>query len=206
MTRNLDSRVEAVAPVEDPEIREQLRFVLELMGRDNRKCWEMNADGTYEQRQPGPGEPEISTQTVLADQARRAATDDEIDRGIPADAFDETTLLVDAVGSDSERRSADDGGDAAVGDSDDGSDAVRSASEPTGMSVETDGAATVAETDGAASTVATNGDLPTALSANPGAWYRPDSDHYAFAVRTPDGTVYRKTADGAASAIERYRD
>ncbi|QLH76070.1 polyphosphate kinase 1 [Halosimplex rubrum] len=206
MTRNLDSRVEAVAPVEDPEIREQLRFVLELLLRDNRKCWEMNADGTYEQRQPGPGEPEISTQTVLADQARRAATDDEIDRGIPADAFDETTLLVDAVGSDSERRSADDGGDAAVGDSDDGSDAVRSASEPTGMSVETDGAATVAETDGAASTVATNGDLPTALSANPGAWYRPDSDHYAFAVRTPDGTVYRKTADGAASAIERYRD
>ncbi|ELZ28928.1 polyphosphate kinase [Halosimplex carlsbadense 2-9-1] len=209
MTRNLDSRVEAVAPVEDPDIREQLRFVLELVLSDNRKRWEMNADGTYEQRQPDPGEPEISTQEVLMDQARRAATDDDVDRGIPADAFDETDLLVDAVGRDSGRPAEDDAS-AETGDSDDdGLDAGGSANEATDSPeapVDGDGPTTVVEPDGSGSAVAANGDLPAALSENPDAWYRPDSDHYAFAVRTPDETVYRKTAEGAASAVERYRD
>jgi polyphosphate kinase len=205
MTRNLDSRVEAVAPVEDPDIREQLRFVLELMLADNRKCWEMNADGTYEQRQPAPDEPEISTQTVLMDQTRRAAAADDVDRGIPADAFDETDLLVDAVGLDAGRPATDEAS-VDAGDSSDAAGSESEASDPSTGPTEADGSATVAESDGTESTVATNGDLPAALSEHPDAWYRPDSDHYAFAVRTPDGTVYRKTADGAASAIERSRD
>mgnify|MGYP000648553999 CR=1 FL=1 len=36
-------------------------------------------------------------------------------------------------------------------------------------------------------------------------WYEPDSHRYAYAIRTPDGDrVYRKTADGAESALENY--
>jgi len=36
-------------------------------------------------------------------------------------------------------------------------------------------------------------------------WYRPDSDTYEYAVRTPDGNrAYRKTEEGAVSVIERY--
>ena len=41
MTRNLDNHVEAVAPIEDPEIRQQLRYNLEVVLVDNRMCWEM---------------------------------------------------------------------------------------------------------------------------------------------------------------------
>ena len=47
MKRNLESRVEVVAPVEDPQLRKELRIVLDLQLRANRCQWEMLADGTY---------------------------------------------------------------------------------------------------------------------------------------------------------------
>ncbi len=47
MKRNLESRVEVVAPVEDPQLRKELRIVLDLQLRPNRCQWEMQADGTY---------------------------------------------------------------------------------------------------------------------------------------------------------------
>ncbi|SIQ80998.1 polyphosphate kinase [Haladaptatus litoreus] len=53
MTRNLDERVETVAPVTSPELQSELRTILDVMRDDNRKCWEMNADGSYQQRTPG---------------------------------------------------------------------------------------------------------------------------------------------------------
>jgi polyphosphate kinase len=83
MTRNLDYRVEAVAPVTDSDLREQLRFVLEVMRNDNRTGWEMASDGTYEQRSPGE-EPAWSTQEILM-AATRAAHESDDDRGIDTD-------------------------------------------------------------------------------------------------------------------------
>jgi polyphosphate kinase len=83
MTRNLDYRVEAVAPVADPDLREQLRFVLEVMLHDNRSGWEMNADGSYDQRTPGSN-PVWGTQEILM-AATRAAHDRDDDRGIDTD-------------------------------------------------------------------------------------------------------------------------
>ena len=47
MKRNLESRVEVVAPVEDPQLRKELRTVLDLQLRPNRCQWEMMSDGTY---------------------------------------------------------------------------------------------------------------------------------------------------------------
>ncbi len=47
MKRNLESRVEVVAPVEDPQLRKELRTVLEIQLRPNRCQWEMQPDGTY---------------------------------------------------------------------------------------------------------------------------------------------------------------
>jgi len=47
MKRNLESRVEVVAPVEDPQLRKELRIVIDLQLRPNRCQWEMLADGTY---------------------------------------------------------------------------------------------------------------------------------------------------------------
>lgn len=60
----------------------------------------------------------------------------------------------------------------------------------------------------AASTAGRDGtgeDLPAALVAHPDRWYRPDSETYAFAIRTPDGgRRYRKTAAAAATLVELY--
>jgi len=83
MTRNLDYRVEAVAPVTDPNLREQLRFVLEVMLHDNRSSWALSSDGSYEQRTPGD-DPVWSTQDILMD-ATRAAHDRDDGRGIDTD-------------------------------------------------------------------------------------------------------------------------
>jgi polyphosphate kinase len=64
MPRNLDRRVEAITPVEDPALHPRLRTVLETCLRDNRQAWELRSDGTYVQRVPG-AEPERGTHRVL---------------------------------------------------------------------------------------------------------------------------------------------
>jgi polyphosphate kinase len=52
MTRNLESRVEVLAPVEPTELREELRTLLQLQLDDQRSAWDMHADGSYVQRIP----------------------------------------------------------------------------------------------------------------------------------------------------------
>jgi polyphosphate kinase len=52
MQRNLDDRVEAVVPVEDPELRTYLQEFLDTLLSDNRRAWEMQPDGTYVQQRP----------------------------------------------------------------------------------------------------------------------------------------------------------
>jgi polyphosphate kinase len=64
MPRNFDRRVEAVAPVDDPELRERLRSLLTLCLADNRQAWDLAPDGTYTQRHPGEDR-EIATHELL---------------------------------------------------------------------------------------------------------------------------------------------
>ncbi|HTY54010.1 MAG TPA: polyphosphate kinase 1 [Candidatus Binataceae bacterium] len=47
MTRNLESRVEVVVPVEDPQLRNDLRTVLDCQLKPNRNQWQMQSDGSY---------------------------------------------------------------------------------------------------------------------------------------------------------------
>jgi polyphosphate kinase len=47
MPRNLDSRVELVAPVEDPELKAEMLDVLERCFADNANAWELDADGRW---------------------------------------------------------------------------------------------------------------------------------------------------------------
>lgn len=96
MTRNLDSRVEAVTPVEDPVIRQQLKFILDLILSDNRKRWTMNPDGSYDQQYPADSERVVDTQSVLMSETRRAATDDDITTGVAMDFPVESNILVQA--------------------------------------------------------------------------------------------------------------
>ena len=76
MTRNLDRRVEAVAPVESPELRAELDAILSVMLNDDRKRWTMRPDGSYVQKHPADGKSARDTHTVLMQRARAKAPDD----------------------------------------------------------------------------------------------------------------------------------
>jgi polyphosphate kinase len=52
MPRNLNRRVEAVVPVQDPTIAKDLQEILGIMLSDNRQAWELQTDGSYVQRRP----------------------------------------------------------------------------------------------------------------------------------------------------------
>ena len=66
MPRNLDRRVEAVTPVEEPDLRIKLERLLELYLADNRGAWDMQSDGSFVQRQPGEQE-ERNSQVQLTE-------------------------------------------------------------------------------------------------------------------------------------------
>ena len=50
MPRNLDRRVEALFPVEDPEAQHRLEEILDLCRADDHLSWVLQPDGTYEPR------------------------------------------------------------------------------------------------------------------------------------------------------------
>ncbi len=52
MYRNLNNRVECVAPIVDPVLRARLRQILDVMLDDQRSAWDMQPDGSYIQRRP----------------------------------------------------------------------------------------------------------------------------------------------------------
>jgi polyphosphate kinase len=63
--RNLDRRVEAIVPIEDPALALQLQELLELYLADNRHAWDLQPDGQYIQRRPLNNEPERSAHQLL---------------------------------------------------------------------------------------------------------------------------------------------
>lgn len=69
MTRNLDRRVEAIAPVEDTNLAKDLQEILGIMLADNRKAWELQPDGNYIQRRPADNGREQNAQTILMEMA-----------------------------------------------------------------------------------------------------------------------------------------
>ena len=124
MTRNLDNRVEAVAPVETVELREQLRFVLEASLADNRRRWEMRSDGSYDQVTPGE-EPVRDVQNILM-----RAADAALDRGygsgmvVDGDQIDEELLIEPTTAPAEPATDPDGAGSAADGGSDDDADST----------------------------------------------------------------------------------
>jgi polyphosphate kinase len=74
MPRNLDHRVELATPIESAELRSELLDTFERAFADNQSSWELEADGTWHRRSPGPGEAVRNMQLELAElHARRAA-------------------------------------------------------------------------------------------------------------------------------------
>ena len=72
MSRNLNSRVEAIVPVRHPRLKARIVEILDLALSDYRTAWELHADGHYVQRMPGTADQEASSlQDQLIDRAVR---------------------------------------------------------------------------------------------------------------------------------------
>ncbi len=77
MKRNLESRVEFIVPVEDPNLRNDIRYFLNTQLNDQRGVWEMRPDGSYVQRRPESDADPVHSQEELikwADRLNRQAT------------------------------------------------------------------------------------------------------------------------------------
>ncbi len=71
MKRNLESRIEVVAPVTNEALCKDLRHILDLQISDRRNAWEMNSNGDYTQRQPNNTDEERGCQERLINLAQK---------------------------------------------------------------------------------------------------------------------------------------
>ena len=65
MPRNLDTRVEALATVKSPELRDHLKLVLDLALSDNCSAWALDRQGRWDKVSPGEDEPRLDFQDQL---------------------------------------------------------------------------------------------------------------------------------------------
>jgi polyphosphate kinase len=73
MRRNLESRVEVHAPVENAELRQELRLILDVQFADQRSAWDMQPDGTYVQRTPADENAKGAQETLIGVADKRLA-------------------------------------------------------------------------------------------------------------------------------------
>ena len=71
MKRNLESRVEFLAPIEHEGLKEQLQMFLELQINDQRSAWDMQPDGSYVQRKPETEEQGTGAQEAMIEWAAK---------------------------------------------------------------------------------------------------------------------------------------
>jgi polyphosphate kinase len=74
MNRNLEHRVEVLAPVEDPELQRGLRGIIDTLLSDEYSIWQMNPDGSYARLQ-GKSEDGAGSQQALIRQAQERIRD-----------------------------------------------------------------------------------------------------------------------------------
>ncbi len=74
MPRNLDRRVEAVTPIEDPKLKDELKDILDILLSDNLQAWDLHSDGEYIQRSPAKGKAVRSAQKLFMERALKAAS------------------------------------------------------------------------------------------------------------------------------------
>jgi polyphosphate kinase len=72
MPRNLDTRVELLAPVEDDEARADLLDVIERSLADDSNAWDLRDDGTWERRTPGAEPRSVQRELMIGHSARAA--------------------------------------------------------------------------------------------------------------------------------------
>lgn len=72
MHRNLDARVEVLAPIEDKGLRKYLKFMLDLYLKDNQLRWIMQPDGKYKRVKKKKAEDPVSTHGHLMNHAKNS--------------------------------------------------------------------------------------------------------------------------------------
>lgn len=78
MPRNLDRRVEILFPVEDSELKSQVRHVLDVQLSDNIKSRFLKNDGTYGKHARSAGAEKIISQKVFCEEAINLARKDRV--------------------------------------------------------------------------------------------------------------------------------
>jgi polyphosphate kinase len=71
MKRNLQSRVEVVAPVEEPKLRQELRVILDAQLSSVKHVWEMQPDGKYLERQDAGSKETRNCQELFIELAQK---------------------------------------------------------------------------------------------------------------------------------------
>jgi polyphosphate kinase len=78
MERNLDRRIEALTPVEDPLLQERLRTILSVMLSDDRRAWSLDSEGEWRRVETLVAEPRgVDTFETLQALAGSLPEDDE---------------------------------------------------------------------------------------------------------------------------------
>jgi polyphosphate kinase len=75
MRRNLKSRVEIIAPIEDPVHQRELDVMLNAQLEDQRSVWDMQSDSSYIQRQPEARQHTTGCQLALVATAEKRHSD-----------------------------------------------------------------------------------------------------------------------------------
>jgi polyphosphate kinase len=65
MHRNLDARVEVLAPIEHPRLKKYLKFMLDIYLHDNHQRWVMKSNGNYKKVKPKDADKKIGTHDYL---------------------------------------------------------------------------------------------------------------------------------------------
>jgi polyphosphate kinase len=74
MPRNLDHRIEVLAPIRDARLRAQLDAAFDTLLRDNSTAWTMKPDGTWQRERPRKSERRRPTQGTIMIRRRRVRT------------------------------------------------------------------------------------------------------------------------------------
>ncbi|MCL2627680.1 MAG: polyphosphate kinase 1 [Oscillospiraceae bacterium] len=73
MTRNTQRRVEVACPILDPEVRNTIRWMLDIMFKDDTNAWELGCDGKYSLRETVDKNAPINSQEIFTQRAAENA-------------------------------------------------------------------------------------------------------------------------------------
>ncbi len=72
MQRNLDHRIEVLAPIENARVRQEVNAILDSALRDNTNAWELDAEGTWTRLSPNGAKPHSHQETMMRRALARA--------------------------------------------------------------------------------------------------------------------------------------